>query len=123
MKLIDLKRSKPPKSKGDGTKAATIGPSYDERPYNLRFTLEGPELEKLSLTPSSFANMEPVQAVVLLDPINIREIHTKSTDPYDKNRNQSVEFQILSISMGDMTAKKGKKFDTYNDQQKKGPGE
>lgn len=122
--MIDLKRAKP--KKGD-TRAniapAAVDGGSEERPYNLRFTLEGPELEKLGLTPDSFAGMEPIQATVLLDPINIRDIKSKGGDLYDKNRNQSVEFQVMKIAFGEMAKAKPKKFDAFNDQQKKGPGE
>lgn len=125
--MIDLKRAKPKKGDKGDTRASIAPVTYDEaseeRPYNLRFTLEGPELEKLGLTPDSFAGMEPIQATVLLDPINIRDIKSKGGDHYEKNRNQSVEFQVLKIALGAMSKAKPKKFDAFNDQQKKGPGE
>ena len=122
--MTDLKRPKPKAEKSSG-KAIETAPSmsYDERPYCHRFTLEGPDLEKLGKAPKDFAGMEPIEATVLLDPITIRDITNKSTDKYEEKRNQSVEFQILKISLGAMSAKKAKKFDAYSDQQKKGPGE
>ena len=124
--MIDLKRAKPPKeqkSSDEKDSPMTSGPSYEERPYCLRFTLEKPELEKLGKQPKDFSGMEPIAATVMLDPITIRDNESKSEDRYNENSNKSVEFQVLSISFGDMTAKKAKKFDTYADQQKKGPGE
>ena len=122
MKMVDLKRPKP--TKKDATKGQPGVNTYcDERPYCHRFTLEGPDLEKLGKVPKDFAGMEPITAMVTLDPITVRDITNKTTDTYEEKRNQSVEFQILSISLGEMTAKKAKKFDTYNDQQKKGPRE
>jgi len=127
--LIDLKRPKPKNEKKGGNKTmdATVGPSYEERPYCLRFTLESPELEALGITPHAFKDMEPITATILVDPISIRDIESKSEDQcqWDKNRNQSVEFQIMKIDLGTMTPKKEKdqKFAGFNSQQKKGPGE
>lgn len=123
MALTDLKRAKPPKEKAsDKGQPATIGPSYEERPYCLRFTLEGPELEKLGLSPSNFAGMEPMTATVKLDPITIRDITNKTTDKWEEKRNQSVEFQILAIEFGSMKAKEKSKFSSYDEQKNRGPG-
>ena len=105
--MTDLKRPKP-KAEKSSVKAMEAAPSmsYDERPYCHRFTLEGPDLEKLGKAPKDFAGMEPIEATVLLDPITVRDVTNKSTDKYEEKRNQSVEFQILKISLGAMSAKK-----------------
>ncbi len=124
-KMIDLRRPKPPEKKGKtagGVEAATE-PYYEERPYCLRFTLESPELEALGLTPQTFKEMEPFTATVVLDPINIRDIEAKTENDYDKNRNKSVEVQVMKISIGSLTRKKESKVKAFNDQNKKGPGE
>ena len=106
MNMIDLKRAKPPKEKNkksDGTESGpSIGPSYEERPYCLRFTLEKPELEKLGLEPKAFSKMDPFTANVVIEPITIRDNESKTTDKYNEKSNKSVEFQILKISLGEM---------------------
>lgn len=109
MAMIDLKRAKPKKSEKEDAKdvPATAGsPAYDERPYCHRFTLEKPDLEKMGLSPNSFAGMEPIEATVVLDTITIRDVTSKSGNKYDESRDQSVEFQIVKISLGKLTAKK-----------------
>lgn len=121
--LTDLKRPKPKNEKKDSDKEPSIGPSYEERPYCLRFTLEAPELEALGITPQAFKDMEPITASVVVDPISIRDIESKSEDKWDKNRNQSVEFQIMKIDFGALAPKKDQKFSGFSKQQKKGPGE
>jgi hypothetical protein len=120
MNMIDLKRSKPKNAKTT-EREEVVTRAYNERPYSLRFTLEKPELDKLGLTTSSFVGMEPFQATVMLDPINVRDITSKND--YDENNNQSVEVQVMSISIGDMITKKTRKFGVYNAMRKKGPGE
>lgn len=120
-KMVDLKRPKP-KVKEDSKKAGEAT-SHEERPYCLRVTLEAPELEALGLKPSDFSDMKPFTATVVLDPINIRDIECKTEDTWDKNRNKSVEFQIMKISIGELTSKKESKFAKFNDQNKKGAGE
>jgi hypothetical protein len=122
MALIDLKRPKPKKkdTKGD---MAFPSSSYEERPHSMRFSLEAPELDLLGLKPSDFSNMELITATVVLDPISIRDIESKTADEWDLNRNKSVEFQIMKIDLGTLTAKRPNKFGSFNDQKKKGPGE
>lgn len=123
MAMIDLKRPKPKEDKKANKAAMVEGPYWEERPYCLRITLEKPELEKLGLTPQSFKDMEPIKATVLLDPITIRDIESKSSYKYDENRNESVELQVLEIEFGAMTKKKSSKFNSFSNQNKKGPGE
>lgn len=120
MALIDMKRPKPEKKDKKGLEAVPSG-SYDERPYNMRFTLEAPELKLLGLKAADFAGMEPITATVVLDPISIRDITSKTDNDYDRNSNQSVEFQVQKIDLGTLTAKTPSKFDAVNDQRKKGP--
>jgi len=122
MALIDLKRPKPKKkdTKGD---MAVPSSSYEERPYNLRFTLEAPELEALSLKPSDFVGMDPITATVVLDPISIQDIESKSEDPWSRNSNKAVAFQVMKIDLGALVKKTPNKFDNVNGQKKKGPGE
>ena len=122
MPLIDLKRPKPKKKDTKNTMAEPVG-GYDERPYSLRFTLEAPELEALGLKPSDFAGMEPITATVVLDPISIRDIESKTADPWSQNSNKAVEFQVMKIDLGTMSTKKPSKFDNVNGQKKAGPGE
>lgn len=122
MALIDMKRPKP-KKKDAKNSVAIAAPEYDERPYNMRFSLEAPELNLLGLKPSDFANMELITATVVLDPISIRDVESKTADEWDRNRNKSVEFQVMKIDLGTLTAKRPNKFGSFNDQKKKGPGE
>mgnify|MGYP001197091182 FL=1 len=107
MNMTDLKRAKPPKEKekSDGKECCSpSGPSYEERPYCLRFTLEKPELEKLGLEPKAFSKMDPFTATVVIEPITIRDNESKTTEKYNQNSNKSVEFQIMKISLGEMAA-------------------
>lgn len=122
MALIDLKR---PKQKKKDTKGDMAFPSssYEERPHSMRFTLEAPELEALGLKPSDFAGMEPITATVVLDPISIRDIESKTEDPWSQNSNKAVEFQVMKIDLGTLVKKKPSKFDNVNGQKKAGPGE
>lgn len=122
MALIDMKRPKP-KKKDAKNSVAIDAPEYDERPYNMRFSLEAPELNLLGLKPSDFAGMEPITATVVLDPISIRDIENKNADEWSRNNNKAVEFQVMKIDLGTLTAKKPSKFDNVNGQKKAGPGE
>lgn len=122
MPLIDLKRPKPKKKDTNNTEAKPVS-NYDERPYSMRFTLEAPELEALGLKPSDFAGMEPITATVVLDPISIRDIESKTEDPWSQNSNKAVEFQVMKIDLGTLVKKKPSKFDNVNGQKKAGPGE
>ena len=122
MKMIDLKRAKPKKEKDTekDSPQTLVGPSYDERPYCLRFTLEKPELEKLGLTPQSFSGMVPVTATIEIEPITIRDIETK--DNHGDTSCCSVEFQIKKISIEGTEDKESSKFKDYDDAQEEGPG-
>jgi hypothetical protein len=115
MKLVDLKRPKPPKDKNSkADQPCTVDPSYEERPYCLRFTLENHELEKLGVTPQSFGGMEPIMATIEIEPISIRHIESKNPDNYDKEHNKSVEFQIMKIGFEDMKVKAPSKVASWN---------
>lgn len=122
MALIDMKRPKP-KKKDAKNSVAIDAPEYDERPYNMRFSLEAPELNLLGLKPSDFVGMEPITATVVLDPINIRDIESKTEDPWSRNSNKAVEFQVMKIDLGTLKKAAPSKFDSVNKQKKAGPGE
>lgn len=122
MALIDLKRPKPKKKDTKGPIAEPVG-GYDERPYCMRFTMEAPELDALGIKPSAFVDMEPITATVVLDPISIRDIESKTEDSWSKNRNKAVEFQVMKIDLGALVKKKPSKFDAVSRQKKAGPEE
>ncbi len=116
MALIDLKRTIPKEKKEDskdGMTGSPPAPASEERPYCLRITLEKPELDKLGLTPQSFSGMEPIEARVLLDPVTIRDVQSRTGDKWEERRNQSVEFQILAIELGQMKAREPEKPSKY----------
>lgn len=125
MALVDLKRPKPAK-KETTEKVAAVASSWDERPYCMRFTFQKPELDKLGLKPEDFVGMEPITATVVLDPINIRSIESKSEDDYDKNNNKAVEVQVIKIDLGKLVPRKpgiDEKIKKANAIKNAGPGE
>lgn len=125
MAMIDLKREKPEPDKNANklVDAPATSSYYEERPYCHRITLEKPDLERLGMTPQSFKDMKPFEATVLLDPIVIRDIESKSSEKWNENNNQSVELQVLKVDIGALSKKEEGKFGKFNDQNRKGPGE
>ena len=129
MKMIDMKRPAPKKEKGGGAGKVPMPPAVggrEERPYCMRFTFEAEELKAMGMKPSDFAGMKPMMMTMEVEPITIRDIQNKGADEYDKQRNQSVEFQIMKVGKPETMLKKKMGSDMMNDfkgENEKGPGE
>ena len=115
MAMVNLKRKK---KKAEGDKAQEVSRPREEYSWSLRITLETEELKKLGKTVNDFQIGGKIGFAAEGE---IRELvkREKNTDEYGAT--QRVEIQITDINLG--TNPKPSKFQQFQKEDNKGPGE
>lgn len=112
MAMVNLKRKK----KKTEDKVQAVSSPREEYSYNLRISLETEELRKLGKTVNNFQIGAKIGFAAEGE---IRELVKREKTEYDSQ--ERVEIQIMDIDLG--TTPKPSKFQQFQKEDNKGPGE